>query len=159
MSATKIGGNTTNILNCYFQNKFTLWHIRLNIYIWKTKFTSNKQYFFGLLFSRNAKKTDADQSINNKLSLFSLKRSVSQTFKSSSCKRVFPKCAYHWYNLLRWMFFIPCDNCKQYFLHKFIITQRLGATAMLLCSFKQVFWKKFAFYIHYLHDNTIMMLI
>ena len=57
------------------------------------------------------------------------------------------------------MFLNPCDNCKQYFLHKFIITQRLGATAMLLRSFKQVFWKKSAFYIHYLHNNIKMMLI
>ena len=92
-----------------------------------------------------------------KLSLFSLKRSVSQTFKSRSCKRVFPKCVYHWYNLLRWMFSIPCDNCKQYFLHKFIVTQRHGATAMLLRSFKQVFRKKSAFYVLYLHNNITMM--
>ena len=129
------------------------------MYVWKTKFTSYKQYFFGLLFSRNAKKTDADQSINNELSLFSLKGSVSQTFKSSSCKKVFPKWVYHWYNLLRWKFFIPCDNCKQHSLHKFIVKQRLGATTMLLRSFKQVFWKKSVFYIHYLHNNITMMLI
>ena len=37
------------------------------------------------------------------------------------------------------MFFIPCDNCDQYFLHKFVATESLGATAMLLRSFKQVF--------------------
>ena len=147
MSAKKIGGNTTKILNCYmFRNKLPLWHIRLNIYIWKTEFTSNKEYFFGLLFSRNAKKTDTDQSILPGL-LFCLKRSYSQTFKSSSCKKVFCKCVYHWYNLLRWMFFILCDNWKQYFLQKFIVTQMLGATTMLLRSLKQVFWKKSAFYV------------
>ena len=39
--------------------------------------------------------------VYHKLSLPSLKRSVTQTFKSSSCKKVFPKCVYHWYNLLR----------------------------------------------------------
>ena len=53
MSATKTGGNTTNILNCYFSKKITLWHIRLNIYICKTKFPFHKQYLFVLLFSRN----------------------------------------------------------------------------------------------------------
>ena len=111
VSATKIGRNTTNILNCYFQNKFTLWHIRLNIYIWKTKFTSNKQCFPGHLFSRNAKKTHTDQSIVQAF-LLCLKINVSWTFKSSSCKKLFPKLVYHWYNLLRWIFFIPCDNCK-----------------------------------------------
>ena len=50
-----------------------------------------------------------------KISLFSLKRSASKAFQSSRRKRVLPKCVYHWYNLLRWMFFIPCDNSKQYF--------------------------------------------
>ena len=77
---------------------------------------------------------------------FCLKRSVSQTFESSSCKKVYPKFVYHWYNLLRWIFFILRDNWKQYFLHKFIVPQRLGATAMLLRSLKQLFWKKSGFY-------------
>ena len=51
------------------------------------------------------------------------------------------------------MLFIPYDNCKQYFLHKFIIIQRHGATAMLLRFFEQVFWKKSTFYVLYLHNN------
>ena len=89
--------------------------LRLYIYIWKTKFTSYKRYFFVLAFSKNAKKTDADQSILKDFLFQSRLTNVSQTFQSSRRKRVFPKCAYHWYNLLRWMFFIPCDNSKQYF--------------------------------------------
>ena len=60
----------------------------------------------------------------------------------------------------RWMFFIPCDYWKQYFSHKFNITQRLGATTMLLRSLKQVFWKKSAFYVRYLGSNiTITMML
>ena len=55
------------------------------------------------------------------------------------------------------MFFILYDNWKQYFLHKFIVTLRLGATAMLLRSLKQVFSKKSAFYVRYLHNNIPMM--
>ena len=47
--------------------------------------------------------------------LLCLKRNVSQTFKSSGCKKVFPKCVCHWYNLLRWMLFILCDNWKALF--------------------------------------------
>ena len=78
-----------------FQNKFTLWHIRLNIYIWKTKFSSHKHYLFGLLFFRNAKKTCTDQSILLFYSDFFI---------------------YHGYNLLRLMFFIPRDNWKIIFL-------------------------------------------
>ena len=42
---------------------------------------------------------------------------------------------------------------RHYFLYKFIITQRFGETAMLLCSLKQVFWKKPAFYIRFLLNN------
>ena len=35
---------------------------------------------------------------------------------AAACKNVFPKCIYHWYNLLRWMlFFIACDNWKTLF--------------------------------------------
>ena len=89
MSAENVGRNTTNILNCYFQNKFTLWHIRLNIYIWKTKFTSNKQYFSGPLFSRNAKKTHTYQSILQAF-LLCLKIDVSRTFKVEAAKSSFP---------------------------------------------------------------------
>ena len=56
------------------------------------------------------------------------------------------------------MFFIPCDSWKT-FLYKFIIAQRFGATAMLLRSLKQVFWKEFSFYIHHLQNNIAMLLI
>ena len=152
MSTTEIGRSTTNILNCYFQNKFTFWHIRLNIYKWKTKFTSNKQCFPGHLFLRNAKKTHTDQSILQAF-LICCKINVSRTFKSSSCKKLFSKLVYHWHNLFRWIFFIQTVSFTQ------IVTQRLGATAMLLRSFKQVFWKKSVFYVRCLNNNITMMLI
>ena len=58
------------------------------------------------------------------------------------------------------MFFILCDNWKQYFLHKLIVSQRLGATAMLLRSLKQVFERSPHFMsLRYLHNNITMMLI
>ena len=37
----------------YFQTKFILWHIKLNIYMQEIKFTSQKPYLFGRLLSRN----------------------------------------------------------------------------------------------------------
>ena len=73
-------------------------------------------------------------------------RNVSQTFKSSNCKKVLTKGVYHWYNLLRWCFLFHVMIGK-HFLYKFIVTQRFGETAMFLCSLKLVFWKKSAFYI------------
>ena len=45
-----------------FQNKFTLQHIKINIYIQKTKFTSH-EHLLNLVFSRNANKTHTDQSM------------------------------------------------------------------------------------------------
>ena len=58
------------------------------------------------------------------------------------------------------MFFIPYDNWKTLsFLYKFAVTQRFGETVMFLCSLKQVFWKKSAFYIRYLHNEITMLLI
>ena len=43
---------------------------------------------------------------------YCLKRNVSQTFKSSSCKEVFLRCVHHSYNLLLRMFFISYNNWK-----------------------------------------------
>ena len=44
--------------------------------------------------------------------LLCLKRNDPQTFKSGSCKNPFLQCVCYCYNLLRWMFFILCDNWK-----------------------------------------------
>ena len=54
--------------------------MKLNIYTWKTKFSSHKQDLFGLLFSWNAKEAHTDQIILQTF-LLSLIRNVSQTFK------------------------------------------------------------------------------
>ena len=69
MSATKIGKNITNNLNCYLSKKiYTLTHqtkslnIEKTIYM-KTKFTGNNLTSHKILFSRNAEKTHIDQSI------------------------------------------------------------------------------------------------
>ena len=40
--ATKIAENTTKVLNCNFQTKFTLLPIKLNTYMFKIKSTSHK---------------------------------------------------------------------------------------------------------------------
>ena len=60
--------------------------MRLNIYICKTKYSSYKEYLFGLLVPRNAQNSHKNQSI---LQTFILcqKGNISQTFKSSSCKK------------------------------------------------------------------------
>ena len=158
MSVTKKAETRPRFETVIFQNKFTSWHIRLNIYIWKTKFSSHKHYLFGLLFSRNAEKTHTDQSILLTFLLW-LKRNASQTLKSSSRKKVFPKCVY--------IMDTTCfDECflfrvitrRHSFLYKLIVTQKFGS-AMLLRTLKQVYWKKSVFYIYYFHNNISMLLI
>ena len=72
---------------------------------------------FGCLFSRNAKKAHIDQSTLQVFSLC-LKRNHSQTFKGRLQKIFPPECACYRYNLLWWMFFIPCDNWKSLFFRK-----------------------------------------
>ena len=59
----------SNFQTGIFLNEFSLWHIRLNIYLWKTKFSSHKEYLIDLLFCRNATQTHADQSIPQKFLL------------------------------------------------------------------------------------------
>ena len=48
---------------------------------------------------------------------------------------------------------------RHYFLHKFSVTRRFGAIAMLLLSLKHVFWKRSTFYVRFLQNNTSMLLI
>ena len=128
------------------------------LHVEKTKFSSHEHYIFGLLCSRNAKKTHTDQSI---LLTFILcrKRNVSQTLKSSSCKKVFPKCVYHGHNLLRWIFFIPSDNWKTFFFIQTYDYPEVWFNRYVAALIETIFWKKFAFYIHYFHNNITMLLI
>ena len=128
--------------------------------MWKNKFSSHKQYVIGLLFSKNAKKSPKDPSILQ-TSLLYLKRNVSQTFKNINCKKVSLQCVYHFIDTT-WFdecFLFYVITGRYYFLYKFIVTQRFGTTAMLLSSLKQVFWKKSALYISYLHNNITMLLL
>ena len=63
------------------------------------KFASHNQYLFSLLTSRNARKTQTDQSIP-RVFLLCLKRNEPQTSKSSSSKNPFVQCECYWYSLL-----------------------------------------------------------
>ena len=63
------------------------------------------------------------------------KRASHKPLKVAAAKRYFPSGT----TCFGECFLIPCDNWKQYFLHKFTVTQRLGATITLLHSLNQVF--------------------
>ena len=87
-----------------------------------------------------------DQSIQHVFSLC-LKRSDSETFKSSSWKKSFLQCEYYWYNLLWWMFLIPHYNWETLFFTQVYSLIVCFLTAMLLISLKHVFWKISVFYV------------
>ena len=114
-------------------------------------------YLFDLiLLHRNSKRTYTDQSILQTF-LFYLKRNVSQTFKCSSCKKVFLKCVYHWYNLLRWMFFIPCDKWETFFIQIYR-NPKVWYNRLVLRSLKQMFLKKPTIYIRYIHNDITVVI-
>ena len=128
-------------------NKFTLWDIKRNFYILKTKFTPHKHYLFGLLFSRNAKKTHTGQ-IYYKI--------FYPVWKKTSYKPSKVKAAKRFFSQVSMFHMIIGRHC---FLYKFIVTQKFFATAILLRSLKQVFWNGSLFYLRYLHYSITMLLI
>ena len=70
------------------RRKFTLWYIKLNPFIWKIKFASHKLYLFGLLFSRNGKKTQTDQ-ITTQVFLLCLNKTSHNPSKIATTKNFF----------------------------------------------------------------------
>ena len=101
--------------------------------------------YFVFLPLEMQKKTQTDQSIPC-VFLLCLKRNNPQTFKSGSCKNPFLQCLCYCYNLLRWMFFILCNNWKTLLFMKVCHYSEIFLSAMLLLSLKPVFWKKSTFY-------------
>ena len=96
----KIDGNTAN------NSKLLFFSINLHFVTSNQISTFRKlnlplnQYLLRLLTSRNAKKTQTDQSMP-RVFLLCLKRNDPQTFKSGSCKHSFLQCVCYWYSLLR----------------------------------------------------------
>ena len=88
MSTTKIGENTTIILNCYFRAKSTPSPIKLNTYMQEIKFTWHRQYLFGLLFSIKVKEGSYRLKYTS-IFLICPNLNDPQTFKSSSWKYFF----------------------------------------------------------------------
>ena len=78
--------NNRRFYAAVFRNKFTLWHVRLNIYIWKIKFSSHKQclVFSSLEMQRRLILTKVYYK-----HFYCLKRKVSQTLKSKQLQKSF----------------------------------------------------------------------
>ena len=67
------------------------------------------------------------------------KERTHQSLKSCSCKKLFLQCVCNWYNLLRWMFFIPYEDSTVF--HKVYCNTEVFSTGMLLLSLEEVFFE------------------
>ena len=147
MSTKKIGGNTTNILNCYFFCTLDWISTCGKVNFLPTK--STYLIFFSLRMQRRLMQTkvyhEPFYSVWKETSYKALKKAAAKRCKSGVYV-IDPIC-------FEECFLFHVISGKHYFLYKFIVTQRLCAIAMLL------FWKKSVFYIHHLHNNITMLLI
>ena len=141
-----------------FFKTFTLWHIRLNIYLWKTRFFSREQYLFDLSYLEMQRRP-IETKAYNKLSNSVWKERSHKLLKVANAKKPFPSGCTIDTTCFDECFLFHVIAGRHYFLYKFIVTQRFGTTTMLLRSLKQVFWKKSTFYSYYPHNNTTMLLI
>ena len=105
----------------------------------------NRQYLFGLFFSIKVKEGSCRPKYTSSLLIWP-NLNDSETFRSSSsCKNGYLQCVCYRCNLLRWMFFIPCDSWKTLFFLRVCRYCEIFSTAILSFSLKQVFWKKSVF--------------
>ena len=117
----------------FIQTKFTFRYIKLSIFMQEIKFTSQKEYIIGRLFSRNAKKTHTDQSTLQNFYSVQIETTHNHS-KVAAAKNIsfsvyiadtFDEC-----------FFLQCD--KLFFI-KVCCYFEIFSTAILLLSLKQVF--------------------
>ena len=104
----------------------------------KTKYSSCKEYLFGLLVSRNAKKAHTDQSILQTF-LLCQKRNVYKPLKVAAAKKSFASVYIIDTTCFDECFLFHTITGRHNFFYKFLVTQRFGSIAMLLRSLKQVF--------------------
>lgn len=107
--ATKMGEKTFDILNWYFSKWIAFSYIKLSLLLINSIYWS--------FFIETQKRLVHTKLHPLQTFLVCLKRSNSQTFKCSRCKKRFIQCVWYWLNLLWWILFILWDNWKTSF-HK-----------------------------------------
>ena len=112
MSIPKIGENTTNILN------FLFFIINLHSVTWnqistyrKLNLSQTGSICFFFLALEIQKRLDQTK-INHAFSYFVWKEMTHKPLKVAATKNPLLQCVWYYWNLLRWMFFILCDNLK-----------------------------------------------
>ena len=142
VSDTKLGKDTTNILNFCFSKKFTFIFPSHHIYPSRKQSLplTNSTYLVFLLPGMQRRLYRSKYAC-----FYSEKKKTKKTWQSSSCKKHFLHCVCHLYNLLRWMLFVTCDNWKVLFFKKVYRFSEAFLTVVLPFSLKEAFWKKSVF--------------
>ena len=130
-----------------FHNKFTLFQIKPNIYIQKTKFASYKQYLTCVFISRNAKETWTNQSIPL-VFLLCLKRNDPQPLKVVAAQNPFIQCVRNWYNL-------PYE-C--FFFWKTLLFVNVTFQAPCSCFLWGKCFARSPYFMHYLHNSNMILI-
>ena len=156
MSATKIDESTTNILKLMFltMNLHFVKSNQISTYI-KLNLPLTSSIYFVFLPLEMQKNSNRPKYTTR--FLICLKRSSPRTFKSGSYKNTFLQWVRYWYNLLRWMFFILCDNWKTLL---FVKVYRYSETFEPPCCcflWSQCF-KRSLYFMRYLHNNNMMLI-
>ena len=118
-------------------------------YIWETKFTAHNLTSHGLLlFSRNTDQTHVGQSsflLHPKKKLTNL-----QKYKMH---KILSQCVCYWYDLLRWIFCIPCDDWKTSIFYKCLSLMLFFQTPCCCFLWNKCFER--TPYFNYLHKKII----
>ena len=120
------------------------------------KMFSYKQYLFGLLISRNVKKTPTDQR-KQQVVLLWLKRKNLQRFKKSSWENSFSHMFVIGKNCFNGCFFSFYVMTGRHVLQKFLVTLAFFSASMFLLSLKQIFLKNHCI-LRYLHNTSTILI-
>ena len=153
MSATKVGENTTNISKLLF---FTI-HLHFitsnQISTYRKLNLPLSRSIFCLLTSRNAKKTQTDQS----MPCVFLQETTHKSLKVVSAKSLFSSVYVIGTTCFSECFSFYVTTKRHYFSCKFIVTLRLFYAPFCYFLWNQCF-ERSLYFMRFLHDNNMMLI-
>ena len=158
MSATKLGESTTTILKLIFFT-INLHFVKSNLRSTyrKLNFPLTSSYYFFFLPLEMQKKRLEQTKVYHSFSHFLWKETASKPLQVAAAKAIFLQCVCYWHNLLRWMFFLVCDNWKTLL---FVKVYRYSETfeASCCCFLWSQCFERSPYFMRYLHNNSMMLI-
>ena len=90
--------------------------------LWHRCFPEFRTIFKRTFFEGNLWRTGSERRLMHTKVYYSQKKPLTNLQKQQLQKTKILQCVCYWYNLLRWMFFVPCDSWKSLLLYELIIT-------------------------------------